>query len=113
MGFESLAVSTFPIQQMSAQLFHSQAQQIRFKYGIPNGFDIEHLKETMNEWHNVTKISFHGGSKPDIADIACFGILRTYSNIPLITQLIHETGLEEWYESVQEMVGKHSCVTHA
>ena len=108
-----MAVTSFPIQQMSAQLFHNQAKQIRFKYGIPSGYDIEYLKETLNEWHHVTKISFHGGSKPDIADIMCFGVLRTFSNIPLIAQLIEECGLKEWYETVEEMIGKHSCVTHA
>eukprot|EP01084_Bolivina_argentea_P032600 60329_1 len=111
--FETMSVTTFPIQQMSAQLFHNQAKQLRFKYGIPNGYDIIHLKDTMNEWHQVTKIAFHGGSKPDIADLMCFGIFRTLSNIALITQLIQETGLQEWYETVEEMIGSHSCVTHA
>eukprot|EP01083_Nonionella_stella_P160500 524824_1 len=111
--FETMHISTFPIQEMSAQLFHNQAKLLRFKYGIPKGHDITHLKETMEEWHQVTKISFHGGSKPDIADLMCFGIFRTFSNIPLIAHLIQETGLQEWYEIVQEMIGEHSCVTHA
>ena len=111
--FETMAITTFPIQQICAQLFHNQAIQIRHKYGIQKGSDIKNLKETMNEWHQVTKISFHGGSKPDIADIMAFGIFRTFDNIPLIKQLIQETQLTEWYETVQEMVGQHSCVTHA
>merc|ERR1712013_537850 len=81
--FESLAISTFPIQQMAAQMFHAQAKHIRQKYGIPEGEDIERLRECMAEWHSVTKISFHGGSRPDLADLVAFGIFRTFQNIPL------------------------------
>ena len=86
--FESAGVSTFPIQQICAQLFHNQAQQLRFKYGVIKDQEMEQLKEVLNEWHHVTKVSFHGGSKPDLADLMCFGILRTFNNLPLITQLI-------------------------
>ena len=111
--FETMAVTTFPIQQISAQLFHNQAKQIRHKFGIPNGYDIDHLRETLAEWHEVTKMSFHGGSKPDLADLICFGILRTFNNIPLVMQLVEETGLQEWYDTVEELVGEHACVTHA
>jgi len=112
--FETMSVTTFPIKQMSSQLFHNQAVQLRAKYGIPTGAEYDHLREALAEWHAVTKISFHGGSKPDLADLACFGVLRTFApNMPFMEQMIVETGLEEWYASMTELVGKHSCVTHA
>ncbi|ETO30506.1 glutathione-S-transferase/glutaredoxin [Reticulomyxa filosa] len=79
------------------------------------GKEIDALVQVMNEWHQVTKETFHGGTKPDLADLMAFGILRTFSQLPLFHTVKNELGLSdwEWFNAMKELLGKTSCVTHA
>lgn len=111
--FKSMGVTCEPMQKMCCELFENQCLQLRAKYGITKGEEIERFLECLKEWNDITHFTFHGGTKPDVADLTCFGILRTFDNIPLVMDIIEKSGCLEWYQMVQHMIKDNSCVTHA
>ena len=55
--------------------------------------------------------SFLGGSKPCIADIAVFGVLRSLTNFDTFDDIMTNTKVKPWYERVQQEVGEASRIS--
>ena len=60
-------------------IFSKQCEEIKEMHGIRNGEEIEICTEVLREWNEITNNSFHGGAMPDLADLQCYGILRTFN----------------------------------
>ena len=111
--FKQMAITSQPLSYVSTILFKNQCKQIRYKYGVQNGDELKSLYNIINEWHDVTKITFHGGIKPDLADLIGYGIFKTFKNISFFSKLLIDTNIKEWYDAVDQSVGENACVTHA
>jgi len=52
--------------------------------------------------------SFLGGSEPNVADLAVFGVLRSLLNFDTFDDLMANTELRPWYERMEIAVGEPS-----
>ena len=111
--FRSVGLTSKPIQSLCVMLFKNQASSICYKYGIEKGQEKKALINVLDEWYNVVKITFHGGTKPDLADLNGYAVFNTFENLDIIKDVLKESGLMEWYQTVDQLVGKNCCVTHA
>ncbi len=48
---------------------------------------------------------FHGGSKPDLADLSVFGVVRSITCTDTFMDLMHTTRIGTWYEHMMDAVG--------
>lgn len=53
---------------------------------------------------------FMGGSKPNLADLACFGVLRPLRHLRSGKDMVENTGIGPWYERMEAAVGEPSRV---
>jgi len=93
-------------------IFSKQVQEIKEMHGIRNGEEIEICTEVLREWNEITNNSFHGGAMPDLADLQCYGILRTFNRVSMFDEMLTKSGVKEWYEATEYVLGESSCVTH-
>lgn len=49
---------------------------------------------------------FHGGSKPDLADLDAYGVLQSVRGHRVYNEIIAETNIGPWLASMDEMTGK-------
>lgn len=62
-------------------------------------------KET-NTWLKEVKEkgNFHGGSSPDLADLAVYGVLNSIEGCHAFQDLLKNTDLTKWYSSVKTQI---------
>ena len=48
---------------------------------------------------------FHGGEKPDLADLSVFGVIRSVTCTDTFMDLMHNTKISGWYEQMMKEVG--------
>ena len=51
---------------------------------------------------------FHGGEKPDLADLSVFGVIRSITCTDTFMDLMHTTNIGAWYEHMMSAVGDSS-----
>ncbi|XP_054796423.1 uncharacterized protein LOC129301842 [Prosopis cineraria] len=53
---------------------------------------------------------FLGGSNPNLADLAVFGVLRPIRHLNSGRDMVEHTQIGKWYSDMEETVGQSSCV---
>ena len=48
---------------------------------------------------------FHGGDKPDLADLSVFGVIRSVTCTDTFMDLMHNSRISGWYEQMMKEVG--------
>ncbi|XP_029155298.1 prostaglandin E synthase 2 [Nylanderia fulva] len=69
------------------------------------------LYDEANYWlHNIHArgTAFMGGSKPDLSDLAVYGILKSIEGCDAFQDLLTHTKIGGWYNAVKEQVDTHS-----
>lgn len=51
-----------------------------------------------------------GGSKPNLADLAVFGVLRPIRHLSAGKDMVENTRIGEWYDRMESAVGKSSRI---
>lgn len=68
---------------------------------------VAHLRNCFTEWSSALSAKpFHGGDKPDGADIAIYGILSSISNLPAFAYIQENKPLHQWYNRVEGLCKK-------
>ncbi|KAI9113394.1 hypothetical protein K1719_015919 [Acacia pycnantha] len=63
------------------------------------------------EWVDALKgRKFLGGSNPNLADLAVFGVLRPIRHLKSGKDMVEHTKIGKWYSDMEEAVGQSSCV---
>jgi microsomal prostaglandin-E synthase 2 len=53
---------------------------------------------------------FPGGSKPNLADLAVFGVLRPIRYLRAGKDMVENTQIGEWYQRMEDAVGEPSRI---
>ena len=81
------------------------------KYGIEGDLRTA-LYAAADEW--VAAIgpekTFLGGSKPNLADLSMFGVIRAITGTDTFMDLMHNSEISRWYESMMSVVGASSKI---
>jgi microsomal prostaglandin-E synthase 2 len=51
-----------------------------------------------------------GGTKPNLADLAVFGVLRPIRHLRAGEDMVENTQIGEWYQRMEEAVGEPSRI---
>jgi len=100
------------VPSLCMSIFQQQVSQIKEMHGIRDGEEFDICVGVLREWHEITANSFHGGAMPDLADIQCYGILRTFNRMTTFDEMLAKSGVKEWYEATDYVLGETSCITH-
>lgn len=77
--------------------------KIKKKYGIED--EKADLIQALDTWVNeVGEANFHGGEKPNLADLAVFGVLRSVHRTDTYTMMMDSTQIGPWYTRMEELV---------
>eukprot|EP00252_Welwitschia_mirabilis_P013374 TRINITY_DN29455_c0_g1_i1.p1 TRINITY_DN29455_c0_g1~~TRINITY_DN29455_c0_g1_i1.p1 ORF type:complete len:335 (-),score=61.71 TRINITY_DN29455_c0_g1_i1:477-1481(-) len=69
------------------------------------------LYEAANTWVNALKNrKFMGGNKPNLADLAVFGVLRPIRHLQSGKDMVANTNIGPWYSRMEEVVGEPSGI---
>ena len=79
--------------------------KIKKKYNIDD--EREELYNALKVWTDeIGEAEFHGGTKPDLADLYAFGTIRALDGLDTHTDILADDGpLKSWYESMARQVG--------
>ncbi|GAX78327.1 hypothetical protein CEUSTIGMA_g5769.t1 [Chlamydomonas eustigma] len=82
------------------------------KYGIEGDLR-EALYRTCNELVDEVglKRPFLGGSTPNMADLAVYGVLKAVEKTPTFLDAMHHSRIEPWYIRMTEVIGPSSRVS--
>ncbi|XP_010692501.2 uncharacterized protein LOC104905612 [Beta vulgaris subsp. vulgaris] len=83
------------------------AKKLKKKYNITD--ERESLYQSAETWVNALKgRAFLGGSKPNMADLAVFGVLRPIRHLQSGKDMVEHTRIGDWYARMEKVVGE-SC----
>jgi len=68
------------------------------------------LKHPFIEWYNDCFSVFSGGSKPNLADLAVFGVLKPIRYLTSGKDMVEHTRIGEWYARMESAVGEPSKI---
>jgi microsomal prostaglandin-E synthase 2 len=82
------------------------SKRLRKKYGV-EGDVREALYECAAQWVEAVgpERPFLGGSSPNLADLAVFGVMRSVVGTDTFMDLQHNTEIGPWWERMMEVVG--------
>ncbi len=78
------------------------------KYGIEGDLRAALYQEVDLFVHALNGREFMGGSKPNLADLAVFGVLRAVQGTPTYTDVLAHTGVGPWLMRMTVAVGDSS-----
>lgn len=82
--------------------------KLKKKYGV-EGDVREVLYQSADEWVDALQgRPFMGGSQPDLADLAVFGVVRAVCGTDTFNDLMQNSKIGKWYERMFEAVGPSS-----
>lgn len=74
--------------------------------------DVRHsLYDEANNWLRAIQArgtSFMGGSKPNLSDLAVYGVLKSIEGCDAFKDLLKHTKIDVWYNAMKEQVDTHS-----
>jgi microsomal prostaglandin-E synthase 2 len=69
------------------------------------------LYDETNNWLRAIRVrgtTFMGGNKPDLSDLAMYGILKSIEGCDAFQDLLNHTKIGVWYNAMKEQVDTHS-----
>ena len=84
---------------------------IKKKRDLP-GDERTHLYEAARNWTEALDgRDYHGGKKPNLADLSVFGVIRAIEGFATFNDLMESSSeMKSWYYRVKEAVGSPALV---
>jgi len=81
------------------------------KYGIEGDLRAA-LLGAANEWSDAVGEgrTFMGGDEPNLADLSMFGVIRSITGTDTFMDMLHQSRISGWYESMMAAVGPSSRI---
>uniref|UniRef100_A0A0K8TJ45 Prostaglandin E synthase 2 n=3 Tax=Lygus hesperus TaxID=30085 RepID=A0A0K8TJ45_LYGHE len=95
--------------QLGSGVMWMLGKRLQKKYNLKQDVRLS-LYDSCNNWLKLLKTrgtQFHGGSKPDLADLAVYGVLSSIEGCAAFADLRKNTKISGWYESMKASVGRH------
>jgi len=88
-----------------AGIMYFVSKNMKKKRDLP-GEERPHLYEAAHEWiKGMEGKDYHGGKKPDLADLSVYGVIRTIEGMQTFKDMMANTDIGPWYYRVKEAVG--------
>ncbi|XP_064458460.1 prostaglandin E synthase 2-like [Ornithodoros turicata] len=66
------------------------------------------FRDACNEWmKEVGAAEFHGGNKPNLADLAVYGVLNSVEGCTAFKEMLEDTSISSWYWKMKGCVSNH------
>ncbi|PKA54042.1 microsomal prostaglandin-E synthase 2 [Apostasia shenzhenica] len=92
-----------------AGVMYMVSKKLKKKYGITD--ERAALYNAARTWTAALDgRKFLGGSKPNLADLAVFGVLRPIRHLKAGRDMVENTDIGEWYERMESAVGESSRI---
>ncbi|KAG8052595.1 hypothetical protein GUJ93_ZPchr0001g29244 [Zizania palustris] len=97
----------FAVKYAGAAAMYVVSKKLKKKYNITD--ERASLYGSANTWTEALDgRDFLGGSKPNLADLAVFGVLRPIRNLRAGKDMVEHTQIGEWYQRMENAVGEPS-----
>ncbi|XP_071948380.1 prostaglandin E synthase 2-like [Antedon mediterranea] len=97
----------FVIQYIGALGMYFVSKKLKKKYNLPDDVRSS-LYGAANDWmKSVGKNSFQGGTEPNMADLAVYGVLSSIEGLDAFNDMVRETKIGPWYERTKNAVNTH------
>ena len=84
------------------------SNKLKKKYGIEGNLR-EELYTSANQWVDALgDRRFMGGSEPNMADLAVFGVVKSVTGTDTFMDLMHNTSISKWYEHMMGEIASSS-----
>lgn len=108
-------------QKHTARYTGAAAMYVLFKFKLNKKYGITEprpqLYASVERWvrEGLDGRDFNGGSKPNLADLAVFGVLRAIENgeYPTFADVMANTSIRAWYARMTDVVGPSCCMVNA
>ncbi|KAL5229278.1 hypothetical protein ABZP36_017543 [Zizania latifolia] len=97
----------FAVKYAGAAAMYVVSKKLKKKYNITD--ERASLYGAANTWTEALDgRDFLGGSRPNLADLAVFGVLRPIRNLRAGKDMVEHTQIGEWYQRMEDAVGEPS-----
>lgn len=62
------------------------------------------MYEMCDEWVKSLNGQFKGGSKPNLADLALYGVIGSFEGCEAFNDMMNNTKIRNWYEACKDQV---------
>ncbi|TVU33966.1 hypothetical protein EJB05_15785 [Eragrostis curvula] len=99
----------FAVKYAGAAAMYMVSKKLKKKYNITD--ERAALYDAANTWiEALNGRDFLGGSKPNLADLAVFGVLRPIRYLRAGKDMVENTRIGEWYKRMEDAVGEPSRI---
>ncbi|PUZ56144.1 hypothetical protein GQ55_5G272200 [Panicum hallii var. hallii] len=99
----------FAVKYAGAAAMYMVSKKLKKKYNITD--ERASLYDAANTWvEALNGREFLGGSKPNLADLAVFGVLRPIRYLRAGKDMVENTQIGEWYQRMENAVGEPSRI---
>ncbi|KAK3145190.1 hypothetical protein QOZ80_4AG0325150 [Eleusine coracana subsp. coracana] len=99
----------FAVKYAGAAAMYMVSKKLKKKYNITDAR--ASLYDAANTWMEALNgRDFLGGSKPNLADLAVFGVLRPIRYLRAGKDMVENTQIGEWYQRMEAAVGEPSKI---
>nr|CAD1843779.1 unnamed protein product [Ananas comosus var. bracteatus] len=103
------ATERFTVKYAGAAAMYMVSKKLKKKYNITD--ERAALYEAAETWTKALDgKDFLGGSKPNLADLAVFGVLRPIRYLQAGRDMVENTHIGEWYQRMENAVGEPSRI---
>lgn len=97
------------VKYAGAAAMYMVSKKLKKKYNITD--ERAALYEAAETWTKALDgRDFLGGSRPNLADLAVFGVLRPIRYLRAGKDMVENTGIGEWYQRMETVVGETSRI---
>jgi len=99
----------FAVKYAGAAVMYMVSKKLKKKYNMTD--ERASLYDAANTWvQALNGRDFLGGSKPNLADLAVFGVLRPIRYLRAGKDMVENTQIGEWYQRMEDAVGEPSRI---
>ncbi|KAM0865209.1 hypothetical protein ACQ4PT_043430 [Festuca glaucescens] len=99
----------FAVKYAGAAAMYFVSKKLKKKYNITD--ERAALYDSANTWTEALNgRNFLGGAKPNLADLAVFGVLRPIRYLRSGKDMVEHTQIGEWYQRMEDAVGEPSRI---
>uniref|UniRef100_J3LW66 Prostaglandin E synthase 2 n=1 Tax=Oryza brachyantha TaxID=4533 RepID=J3LW66_ORYBR len=99
----------FAVKYAGAAAMYMVSKKLKKKYNIID--ERASLYDAANTWMEALNgRDFLGGSKPNLADLAVFGVLRPIRYLRAGKDMVEHTQIGEWYQRMEDEIGQPSRI---
>jgi len=97
------------VKYAGAAVMYMVSKKLKKKYNMTD--ERASLYDAANTWvQALNGRDFLGGSKPNLADLAVFGVLRPVRYLRSGKDMVENTQIGEWYLRMEDAVGEPSRI---